>query len=158
MRNVFFSFHYGNDSWRVQQIINMGIVDGQKICNPNEWETIKRRSDDAIQKWIDENMRGRSCVVVLIGSQTANREWVQYEIEKAWNDGKALLGVYIHGLKNQYGAVDRQGKNPFDNFSLRNQKLSDFIPIFEPNFYNAYSDIKDNLSSQIEFAIKNKKK
>lgn len=55
MRNVFFSFHYKNDSWRVQQIINMGIVDGQKICNPNEWETIKRRSDDAIQKWIDEN-------------------------------------------------------------------------------------------------------
>ena len=77
----------------------MGIVDGQKICNPNEWETIKRRSDDAIQKWIDENMRDRSCVVVLIGSQTANREWVQYEIKKAWKYRKALLGVYIHGLK-----------------------------------------------------------
>ena len=44
-------------------------------------------------------MRGRSCVVVLIGSKTANREWVQYEIKKAWKDGKALLGVYIHGLK-----------------------------------------------------------
>jgi len=135
----------------------MGIVDGQKICNPNEWETIKRRSDDAIQKWIDENMRDRSCVVVLIGSQTANREWVQYEIKKAWKYRKALLGVYIHGLKNQYGEIDQKGKNPFDNFSLHNRKLSDFIPIFEPNFYNAYGDIKDNLSSQIEFAIKNKK-
>lgn len=41
MRKVFFSFHYDLDSWRVNQVRNMGIVEGQRICEPNEWEKIK---------------------------------------------------------------------------------------------------------------------
>ena len=41
-------------------------------------------------------MKYRSCVVVMIGEETANRKRVRYEIEKAWNDGKELLENYIH--------------------------------------------------------------
>lgn len=39
-------------------------------------------------------------MVVLIGEDTAKRKWVKYEIKKAWNEGKGVLGIYIHNLKD----------------------------------------------------------
>ena len=70
------------------------MIEGNTPVSPNEWEQVKRFGNDAIKKWIDDNMKYRSCVVVLIGSETASRPWVQYEIKKAWMDRKGLLGIY----------------------------------------------------------------
>ena len=39
-------------------------------------EEVKRKGKASIEKWIDDNMYGKSCVVVLVGSETANRPWV----------------------------------------------------------------------------------
>ena len=51
------------------------------------WEEVKRKGDDAIKKWIDDEMTGRTCAIVLVGAQTASRKWVTYEISgKAVND------------------------------------------------------------------------
>lgn len=36
-----------------------------------------------IEKWIDDNMNYRSCVVVLIGEETANRKWVKHRNSKS---------------------------------------------------------------------------
>src|SRR5690606_38219031 len=85
-RSVFYSFHYDRDAWRVQQIINMGAVEGQTILNAQEWEAVKRQGDSAIQKWIKDQMAYKSAVVVLVGAQTANRPWVRYEIAYAWDN------------------------------------------------------------------------
>ena len=41
-RRVFYSFHYGNDCWRTQQIRNIGALDGNKPVSANDWETLKR--------------------------------------------------------------------------------------------------------------------
>ena len=79
-RQVFFSFHFSNDIWRVGQVRNMGIVEGQDLFSDNGWEQVRLKSDDAIKRWIDKEMQMRSCVVVLIGSETADRKWVKYEI------------------------------------------------------------------------------
>jgi hypothetical protein len=62
---VFYSFHYGRDNWRVQQIMNMGILDGQPLLNSQTWEAVKRRGDTAIETWIDAQMSYKSAVVVL---------------------------------------------------------------------------------------------
>ena len=71
-RQVFYSFHYANDAMRAQQIRNMGMIEGNSSVSPNEWEQVKRSGDSAIKKWIDNNMKNRSCVIVLIGSDTAS--------------------------------------------------------------------------------------
>lgn len=81
-RRVFYSFHFDHDYWRVMQVRNIGAIEGQTILAPNEWEEVKRKGKASIQNWIDNNMSGRSCVVVLIGSETADREWVDYEIKR----------------------------------------------------------------------------
>lgn len=113
---VFYSFHYDRDVHRVQLIENIGSLEGQPILNHQEWEKVKSGGEKAIKKWIDEKMRWKSAVIVLIGQKTASREWVQHEIQKAWDDKKPLLGIRIHGLSSM-GSVDSSGENPFDKVS-----------------------------------------
>src|SRR6185312_14133538 len=108
-RRVFYSFHFRNDHWRTGQVRNIGIVEGNCEVTDHKWEEVKKGGDKAIQKWIDDNLYGRSCTIVLIGNQTAGRKWINYEIEKSWNDGKGVLGIYIHGLKNSNGEQESKG-------------------------------------------------
>ncbi len=94
-RRVFYSFHYKPDNWRASQVRNMGVIEGNRPCTDNEWETITGSGDKAIKKWRAEQLDGKPCAVVLIGAKTAGRKWINYEIEKAWGDRKASL-VYMY--------------------------------------------------------------
>lgn len=155
-RKIFTSFHYVPDNWRVSQIRNMGKIEGNTIVSANKWEEVTKGGDKTIKKWIDENMKGKSCVIVLVGEKTATRKWIKYEIEKAWNDGRALLGIYIHNLKNNFGEKANKGNNPFEGFSLGNKKLSSVVKCYNPPYMkstNVYDYIKSNLEDWIEEAI-----
>lgn len=126
-KTVFYSFHYGRDVHRVQLIRNFHALEGQPLLNAQDWEKVRRGGDRAIENWIDEQMRYKRAVIVLIGNETATRPWVQYEIEKAWKERKPLLGIRIHGLSSM-GVTDRPGLNPFDVAGLRGAR----IPVFDP--------------------------
>lgn len=67
---VFFSFHFDNDVMRVQQVRNIGALEDNQPVSANDWEEVKRKGDASIERWIDENLKWRSCVVVLVGSET----------------------------------------------------------------------------------------
>ena len=67
----------------------MGALEGNEPVTDNAWETIKRGGDAAVERWVADQMKGRSCAVVLVGAETANRPWVKYEIKKAWEAGVA---------------------------------------------------------------------
>lgn len=154
---VFYSFHFDNDVMRVQLVRNIGTIEGNAQTSPNEWEKLKRAGDKAVQNWIDQNMKYKRCVIVLIGSDTANRPWVKYEIEKAWSDGKALLGIHIHNLKCARNGTSRKGRNPFDDLKFDDgRKLSSVVPCYDPNPLYAYSEISDNIAGWINHAIANK--
>ena len=102
-------------------------------------------------------MKYKRCVIVLIGTETASRPWVKYEIQKAWNDGKALLGIYIHNLNCPRNGICRKGRNPFDEFQFKDgRKLSAAVPCYDPNPINAYRDIASNIVNWINYAISNK--
>ena len=152
-RKVFYSFHYNNDVFRVQHIRNMGILEGNSPTTPNEWEVIKQSGDAAIKRWINANLQFKSCVIVLIGSETADRKWVKYEIEQAWNERKGLLGIYIHNLNCPKRGTCKQGKNPFSNFTVNGIPLSNIVKTYNPSSSNAYNEIKDNIEIWIEEAI-----
>ncbi|MDN6805419.1 MAG: TIR domain-containing protein [Bifidobacterium crudilactis] len=96
----------------------MGAIEGQPILNSQDWEQIRRGGNAAIEKWIDDQMKWKSAVIVLIGKETASRPWVKYEIEKAWNIKKPLLGIYIHGLSSM-GKVDSKGANPLASHGIQ---------------------------------------
>ncbi len=154
---VFYSFHFANDVMRVQQIRNIGVLDGNPPTTPNEWEKLKRTGDKAVENWIDQNMKYKRCIVVLVGSETASRPWVRHEIIKAWNDGKALLGIHIHNLKCPRSGVCKKGSNPFDSILFEDgRKLSQYVPCIDPSSENTYRNIADNISIWINDAINNK--
>lgn len=153
-KKVFYSFHFDNDVMRVQQIRNIGSIEDNKPVSANEWEAVRRGSDAAIEKWIDENMKYRDCVVVLIGEDTAHRKWVKHEIKKAWNDKRGLVGIYIHNLKCPRNGYGRQGSNPFDQFTVGDKNLSAIVRCYNPNSSDAYGDIKNNLENWVDEAIR----
>jgi hypothetical protein len=155
---VFFSFHYGNDVMRVQQIRNIGALEGNTPVSANDWETVKRGGDSAVKKWIDDNFKYKQCVIVLVGEETSKRPWVKYEIEKAWNDGKPIFGIFIHNLKCPMNGVSRKGKNPFDNFNFKDgMKLSSVVKCYETSTNDTYNDIAENIRGWVDVAIAQRK-
>ena len=156
VRRAFYSFHYIPDNWRASKVRNMGVIEGNRPASDNDWEVVKRGGDAAIRRWINGQMRGKSVAIVLIGSRTAGRKWINYEIVKAWNDGKGLLGVFIHKIKDKDGHQSSKGRNPFDGITINGKKLSSIVKTYDPPYLTSsfvYNDIKDNLSDWIETAI-----
>jgi len=163
-RQIFYSFHYNNDVFRVQQIRNIGALEENKPVSANDWETVKKGGDKAIEKWIDENMKNRSCIVVLVGHETSKRKWVDYEIRKAWNDGKGVVGIFIDDLIDPryssqpplYGR-SYKGANPFDNITLTSGSLlSSKVKCYAPPSTDTYKFIAANIESWVEEAINNR--
>jgi len=158
-RKVFYSFHYAADSWRASMIRNIGTLEGNKPAEDNDWEEVERGGDKAIQKWINSQLDGRSCTIVLIGSQTANRKWINYEIEQSWKKGKGLLGIHVHKLEDKNQKQSYKGKNPFDYVKDENGvELSEFIKTYDSpvaTSQGTHSYIRENLSSWVEAAMRN---
>lgn len=153
-RKIFYSFHFDNDVMRVQQVRNMGVVEGNTPVSPNNWEEVKKKGAAAVEKWIDDNMSGKSCVVVLIGTDTHKRPWVTHEIKKAWEDGKGLLGIHIHNLTCPNNGKCTKGTNPFDQFTFKQGDKVVTPKVYDPKSTDAYNDIATNLSAWVESAIK----
>jgi hypothetical protein len=158
-RRVFYSFHYKPDNWRASQVRNIGVIEGNKPVSDNDWEKVKKGGDKAIQNWIDDQLKGRSCTIVLIGEKTAGRKWIKYEIEKSWNSGKGVLGIYIHNLKDSDGNQANKGRNPFDDFTMKDndkKKLSSIVKAYDPPYKtstNVYDYISENIEEWVEEAI-----
>jgi hypothetical protein len=157
-RRVFFSFHYEQDIWRVSQIRNSGIVlapgdTTAGFIDNAEWESIERQGDAGIQRWIDAQLNGTSVTVVLIGSETAQRRWVNYEIIASIKRGNGLLGVYINEVKNQWQQPSPRGPNPFDYIGWNNgqgEPISRTYPTYDWLAGNG----RANLSTWVEAAAK----
>ena len=160
-RQVMFSFEFNKDSWRAGQVKNMGKVSNNSTFSANDWEEVKEKTDTKIKEWIDNQLTMRSCLVVLIGHTTSSRKWVKYEIEKAYEMGKGIVGVYVHNLKDKNGNQDLKGSNPFYSIFVGkdNERLSKYVECYDSNYsisQNVYNDIESKLEDLIETAIDNR--
>lgn len=156
-RRTFFSFHYERDNWRAGQVRNCWVTqdrEGAGFWDAAAWESVKKRGEDAIQDWIDDQLKGTSVTVVLIGAETSERKYVGYEIVQSHKKGNGILGIYIHNMKDVNSRTDTQGKNPLANWHIdRNgQKvlLSDIYPTYD--WVN--DDGRANIGAWIEIAAK----
>ena len=161
-KRVFYSFHYKPDCWRASQVRQIGAIEGNVPASDNDWESITKGGDAAIKKWIDGQLDGRSCAVILVGSTTANRKWINYEIVKAWDDNKGVVGVCIHNLKDSSERQSVKGQNPFDYITMggTTKKLSSVVKLYDPHFFDSklvYDHIKKNLVAWIDEAVKIRK-
>lgn len=158
-RRVFFSFHYQRDIFRVSQVRNSGITKGtfdqSGFIDHADWESLERQGDAAIKRWINGQLSGASVTVVLIGAETFDRPWVNYEIQESYADGKGMLGIHINHLKDpRTGQPDNKGRNPFENIYLINsiprRYLSELYPTYDWVTDNGYK----NFASWVEAAAR----
>lgn len=103
-RHVFISHHHADDA-QVDGLTGMLRRNGHEIRNSSI------RAKPANQRRLDENrvsertlkrllrmkMSWASTVVVLIGKETHARPWVEWEINKAKELGKRIVGVFERG-------------------------------------------------------------
>ena len=138
-RNAFYSFEYKPDNMRAARVRSMGVIDGNAPCRDNDWESVSKGGDPAIERWIASQLAGRSTTIVLIGATTAGRKWITHEIAESWNKGMALLGVHVHGLLDWQSQPAMKGVNPFDYVTLKRtgQKLSAIVPVYDPPFWDS---------------------
>lgn len=158
-RQVFYSFHYFPDNWRAATVRNIGSIEGNRPAPDNDWESITNAGDAAIIRWIKDQMKYRSCTVVLIGTNTAGRKWINHEIIESWNAGMGVVGIYIHGLKNRQSLISLKGANPFDSIThgATGKKLSSIVKCYDPAGIDSkekYAWIAKYLSAAVEEAIK----
>ncbi len=114
-RRVFFSFHYDNDINRSMTVRNSWVTQGKEAAgfvDKAEFEQTKRKGNQAVYNWIDKQLKGTSVTVVLLGSETLNRPFVQYEICKSIERGNGLIGVYIHGIQDMRTLKHSSKANP----------------------------------------------
>lgn len=102
-KRVFFSFYYENDLSRALVVKNNWALKENEesgFINKAEFERIKRDGEDSIRRWIDKQLAGTSVTVVLIGSETLDSKYVQYEIEQSYERGNAIMALKIGKVKN----------------------------------------------------------
>jgi hypothetical protein len=108
-RGVFFSFPYETEIWRASQVLNSWVTKPNReaagFWDAAAWEEVKKKGEEAIERWIDKQLEGTSVTVVLIGAETSERRYVQYEMNQSWNKGNRLIGIYVHNLKEQIGGI-----------------------------------------------------
>lgn len=112
---TFFSFHYEKDVWRASNVRKSSKFKAEitpEWIDASLWEEAKKKSDAAIQKLIADTLVGTTVTAVLIGSETASRRWVKYEIELSKNRNNGLFGIYIHNIADNAGNRAPKGSNP----------------------------------------------
>ena len=157
-RSIFIGFHYQQDIWRVNVIRNQYLTKGgyevAGYWDHSLWEKIKKSGVEAIEHLINDGLKGTTVTVVLIGSQTAERRWVKYEIKNSYEKGNGLLGIYIHKIEDQSGLTSAKGQNPFGNFTVgtgsQKKYLSDLVATYDWIDDEGY----ENFGSWIEKAAK----
>jgi hypothetical protein len=115
MRKTYFAFHYERDIWRANQVRKSGLLFGAKsvgFVDRSLWEKAKTRGTTALENLILDGLNDTSVTVVLLGSETATRRWVQFEVEQSVLRKNAIVGVRIHHLLNQHGQGGRLGAVP----------------------------------------------
>lgn len=103
-RHVFISHHHADDQ-AVSNMTDMLARSGYEIRNssirakPANQRRLDKGlvSDTTIKRLLRMKMSWASTVIVVIGKNTAMRPWVDWEIRKAHQLGKRIVGVYERG-------------------------------------------------------------
>jgi hypothetical protein len=120
-RRVFFSFHYDRDIWRANQVRNCNVISGYDTAgffDHSEYEEAKKSGTDGIRRMIQRQLQYTTVTVVLIGSETAFRPWVKYELEQSIARKNGLLGIQIHHLQNHARQTSFRGFAPTVPFGV----------------------------------------
>jgi hypothetical protein len=115
-RRVFFSFHYERDLTRANIVRNTWLAQGDGepagFFAAGPWQEAKKSGKSAIEQMIDDALKNTTVTAVLVGKESASRDYVKYEIDQSIGQGNGLLAVRIHEIETFDGSTDDAGSNP----------------------------------------------
>ena len=151
-RRVFFSFHYQNDIWRVNQVRNSWRFnqelsrEAEGFYDASIWESSKRTGPESLKSLIREGIKNTSVTCVLVGSHTFERRWVRYEIARSVSKANGLLAVQIHRMGNQRGFISNPGPNPLDYMGLYKAGEGIYLAEYHNGRWIKYGDFSQPIS------------
>ena len=96
-KSVFVSHVYEDKSYveRLDQWARQGLLGDVVITG--EAADFRQGGDQAVRKHLSPRLTGAGAVVVLVGRDTHNHQWVDYEIQHALSQHKKVVAVRIPG-------------------------------------------------------------
>ncbi|WP_259069944.1 TIR domain-containing protein [Mucilaginibacter sp. X4EP1] len=165
-RYTFFSFSYVDVSnFRVNVVRNSWRYhnDNASFYDASIWEEGYTKNSAKLKRMIDDALFGTSVTAVLIGSDTAERRWVRYEIVKSFEQGKGIVGVHINRIMCKKRTICKKGVNPLDKLGIQVSADGAYITFYEVingkwQVYNDLGSIPNRMSNSIFFEQNRKHK
>lgn len=97
-KNVFIS-HHSKDEENIGKLKSLLSKQGYQIKNSSidSSKPNKAKSENYIRRLLRMRIHWAGTFICLIGSNTHNRDWVNWEIEQAHKKNKKIVGIYIRG-------------------------------------------------------------
>jgi len=139
IKNVFIS-HHGKDDEHVQDLKARLNEKGCQLRNSSvdSTKTNDANSEAYIKQMLKERIAWAGTFICLIGYETYNREWVEWEIEQAHLMGKRIIGVFAYGAAQD--AEIPEGLELYRD-SLVGWQIDKIIDALENSSY--YSELPD---------------
>lgn len=132
-RFVFFSFNYEDvKNFKVNVVRNNWLLKNKEetFIDGSIWEKSKTKGSSFIKELIENGLYNTSVTVVLIGQDTANRRWINYEIIKSFERGNGILAIHINKINGLTG-ITKKGFNPLDRLKFQVSEDGRKITFFE---------------------------
>ena len=147
-RNIFFSFAYNDvKNFKVNVVRNSWLINNsaETFVDGSIWESEKTKGPSVIKNLIDTGMNKTSVTSVLIGEETANRRWVNYEIIKSFDKGNGILGIHINRIRGKEQLISSRGLNPLDRLGFQISSDGKTIQFYElkNRKWEIYSDLPE---------------
>ena len=144
-RRTFFSFYYVPDVWRALNVRNSWVVRPEDqidrgFFDSSVFEATKKEGDELLKAFLRDGVDNTSVTCVLSGTDTWQRRWVRYEIARSILKKNGLLTVYIHGVKDNSGAVTTKGANPLTQMGVYNTTTGIFFAEWKGGKWLKYED------------------
>lgn len=119
---VFISYHYDSDNQiarEITEIINTDKINEFSVVRENE----KKKDEDIIKNWVDEEIKKTRITILLISKKTFDRRYVSYELSKSLLNGNTVIPILIDSEENAFNEDSINSVNEKLDKELSGRKL-----------------------------------
>ena len=120
------------NAWKV--VRPDSLLAGRTFYDSSLWERRQIEDPETVKRVIREGVGYTSAVCVLVGTETATRRWVRYEIARAVIDKRGLLAVHLNGIRHHQFLVQHvRGSNALAQMAVG--KVQPYNALLPPVYY-----------------------
>lgn len=95
MKSVFVSFVYEHKPWKDKLVAWAEAGRLGDVTITGESEDVRPQGEQAVKNHLSPKLKGCAAILVLVGDDTHDRPWVDYEVQHAKSHHKRLACVRI---------------------------------------------------------------